>query len=382
MLATQLSIADFGLFATASAMGVVLSRIAGFGFVSPLYRIATVKQRLIGVYTAGLLAALLASLPFVVVAAYSAWAVFFSGQMALAVFAMIVAAEALCWRPLEVVIIVNKGLYRFGRATMTIAIGAGAKALAALALAFSGAHDLASWAQFYLGCLALAFVASAVLFYPRRRLRFDTRIFGRRMADSLSVMGAEILFYIQMELDKLVVLMVGGAQAAGIYAIIMRLVDLTAIPIRTLSTLLTQRLMRDPGMIDRVKIRALLEGVVFAVSTAGIAFIGGLLWLKPTLLGANVAAAAPLVITVLLVPAFRNAIEYQAELLYGRGQTALRVLNYALLGGLKAVLLVWLLTSFTETADWVWRTNLVFAALYVASFALTYSALRRPAVRV
>ena len=48
-LANALSIADFGLFATASAAGVMLSRILAFGFVSSLYRIAAVRPRLIGV---------------------------------------------------------------------------------------------------------------------------------------------------------------------------------------------------------------------------------------------------------------------------------------------------------------------------------------------
>ena len=51
-IANTLTISDFGLFATASACGIMLSRLLAFGFVSPLYRIATVKPRLLGVYTA------------------------------------------------------------------------------------------------------------------------------------------------------------------------------------------------------------------------------------------------------------------------------------------------------------------------------------------
>ena len=52
-LANTLSIADFGLFATASAAGVMLSRILGFGFISALYRVATIRPRLIGTFTGG-----------------------------------------------------------------------------------------------------------------------------------------------------------------------------------------------------------------------------------------------------------------------------------------------------------------------------------------
>ena len=57
-VANVLTVSEFGLFATASATGIVLSRIAGLGFVSPLYRAATRKPHLVGTYTAGYLAAL------------------------------------------------------------------------------------------------------------------------------------------------------------------------------------------------------------------------------------------------------------------------------------------------------------------------------------
>ncbi|TIU15129.1 MAG: lipopolysaccharide biosynthesis protein, partial [Mesorhizobium sp.] len=52
-LANTLSIAEFGMFATASAAGVMLSRILAFGFISALYRTATIRPNLIGTFTAG-----------------------------------------------------------------------------------------------------------------------------------------------------------------------------------------------------------------------------------------------------------------------------------------------------------------------------------------
>src|SRR5690348_13839334 len=42
-LANTLSIAEFGMFATASAAGIMLSRILAFGFISALYRTATIR---------------------------------------------------------------------------------------------------------------------------------------------------------------------------------------------------------------------------------------------------------------------------------------------------------------------------------------------------
>ena len=191
-----------------------------------------------------------------------------------------------------------------------------------------------------------------------------------------------MLFYAQSELDKLVVLAAGGPLAAGIYAIIMRLVDLTAMPVRTFSTLLTQRLMRRPDLLGSSAMKAILEGGVFAVSTLAIGAMVAVFAIKPDILGANVEEAAALLALVLLVPAFRNLIEYQSELLYGRGQTFVRMINYAIIGALKAVLLYAVMYGSAAPDDWIVLTNGVFAILYCVSFALTYRALRRPAIRI
>ncbi|MDP3896083.1 MAG: lipopolysaccharide biosynthesis protein, partial [Mesorhizobium sp.] len=96
-LANTLSIAEFGLFATASAAGVMLSRFLAFGFISALYRIATVRPRLIGIFTAGFLALAAASLPVLGLASFITFQTFFAGQMALGVFLTVVVAETLLW---------------------------------------------------------------------------------------------------------------------------------------------------------------------------------------------------------------------------------------------------------------------------------------------
>lgn len=382
LVANTLTIAEFGLFATASSIGIVLSRLAGFGFLSPLYRIATVKPRLIGVYTAGYIAALALSLPLVAAIGWAVHALFFASLMPLMVFAMIAGTEIIFWRTLEAVINVNKGLEKFGLASIIIVFGFSVKALAALFFALSPEPDLASWALIYVVSQALMAVMALLLFYPRRKLRFVPKLYMRRIPDALSVSGAEVLFYVQSELDKLVVLAIGGSVAAGLYSIIMRLVDLTAMPVRTFSTLLTQRLMRKPQLLNSIKMRVGFEIGVFSVSVAAISCIALALFIKPNLLGNNVAQVAPYMAIVLLVPAFRNLIEYQAELLYGRGQSFQRLLNYLVLGILKAVLLVWLLTTFEAPSEWMIWINAVFAALYAVSLVLTYTSLRKPAIRV
>jgi len=185
-----------------------------------------------------------------------------------------------------------------------------------------------------------------------------------------------------MELDKLLVLSIGGAQLAGIYAIVMRLVDLTAIPIRAFSMMLVQKLMRAPDLLARLSTRIGIEGAVLAVSTLALLALGILLHFFPTALGRNVAEAAPLVMLALAVPGLRNLVEYQAELLFGRGQMLLRAINLAVLAGAKAALLGWVLATVADTADLVLALNGVFAALYLLSAITTYGALRLPSKSV
>ena len=374
-VANGLTVADFGLFATASATGIVLSRIAGFGFVSPLYRTATRRPRLIGAYTAGFLAALVASLPLVAIAATGFFLVFFDGEMGPAAFVAVVVAEVLCWRMLEVVVIVANGMGRFFVGAVIVIAGSAVRALAALLFVGLGDGTLFTWSLFYLGANALAMLGAVALCYPRRRLRWTPHLYLARLRDSLSVAGAEIVFYLQSELDKLLVLSIGGPQTAGIYAILMRLVDLTALPVRSFNTMFVQKLMRSPDLIASWRIRWGIEAGIAAVSVAGLAFLGGVLHVYPGALGKNVADAAPLVLLPLLVPAFRNLVEYQSELLYARGKTAIRAAIMALVGLVKAGLLIALLRFYADEGQWIFGLNAVFALLWLGSALASYTAL-------
>lgn len=381
-LANTLSIPEFGLFATASAAGVMLSRILAFGFVSALYRTATIRPLLIGTFMGGFVVLGLLSLPVLAAASWLTHFIFFSGELSLSLFAIVVAAEALLWRPAETVVIVNNGMGRFGRAAILVIIATMLRAIAAMALVFTPAADLQTWCLLYLGANAASLVIALAGFLPRQRLRFRLRLYWRRLPDSLYVAGAELLFYLQMEMDKLLVLALGGPTLAGIYAIIMRLVDLTAIPIRTFSMMLVQKLMRTPDALARAGARTGIEAAILVVSTVALLCLAVLLRFFPNALGDNVAQAAPLIMLALFVPGLRNLIEYQAELLFARGQTAIRAANLALLAGAKAVLLAWMLANITDVASLVLWLNAAFAALYVASMLLTYAAMRLPARKI
>lgn len=375
-VANTLTIAEFGLFATASACGIMLSRLMAFGFVSPLYRIATVKTRLLGAYTSGFLAGVVLSAPLIALAAWLTHWLIFSDEMPVSTFARLIVAEVLCWRVMEIVVIVSYGVNRFGAGAWLVVTATAMKAVAALLFTWLGDATLAVWSWYYLTANGFAALLAIMFFYPRVRLRWKPALYIRRWIDAVSVAGAEMLFYVQSELDKVLVLSLGGPETAGIYAMIMRLVDLTALPVRAFLTILTQRLMRTARVLDDLKNRVMLESAVGIVSTAGLLAMAGFLWLFPNALGKNVAEATPLLVLVVLVPAFRNLIEYHSELLYATGRTVVRMMVLLSMAVMKALLLAYLLGLHAQVTVWVELLNLLFFILYVQSVLLTYRALR------
>ncbi|CAN7569828.1 lipopolysaccharide biosynthesis protein [Ensifer adhaerens] len=381
-VANTLAIADFGLFATASAAGIMISRVLAFGFMSPLYRVATVKPLLVGTYSAGFLVGAVLSLPLIAIICAITFLALFSRDMAAGTFAAFMLAEILCWRGLETAVIVLNGLGRFGRGALLVVIGTAIRTAAALLLALLPWKTLEAWSYLYLLANALGLLVALLWFYPRVRLRWQPRLYFRRWADSVSVAGAEVLFYIQSEFDKIAVLAIGGPAVSGLYAILMRLADLTALPVRSFNTLLVQRIMRTPEAIARWRVRLSIELLVALASFAAIAAMAFYLWVFPDGLGRNVSAAAPIVAMIVLVPSFRNLIEYHSELLYATGRTVRRMLNLLIAGVVKVGLLVLLLQTTADVATWAPALNGIFLVLYALSFGLTYSALRKPADRI
>lgn len=141
--------------------------------------------------------------------------------------------------------------------------------------------------------------------------------------------------------------------------------------------MLVQRLMRDGGSVEGLKHRALIEIAIAAVSTAGLLAFVALLWIHPFILGRNVAEAAPYLLLLLAVPALRNLVEYQGELLYARELVWTRAMLLAGLAALKLGLMAILLGWNQGFAAWALPLNGVFLAAYAVSAAATYPSLSR-----
>jgi O-antigen/teichoic acid export membrane protein len=372
IVANTLTLGEFGLFATASATGLILSRLLAFGFVSPVYRVATVKPRLLGTYAAGFAGLAALSIPVIVVAAAAVYAALFRGRLEIVPFALIVTAEVLGWRLVEVVAIVNNGLRRFRQAALLVILGSSLRTVAAIAFYLLGQASLTIWVFAYLGATLATALIALLFFMPALRWRFDGRILARRMPDAVFAAGADIVFYIQAELDKLLVLALAGERTAGLYAIAMRVIDLTAMPVRSFNQMLVQKIMKERGLVAGFSRRAIVEAGIALISIGGLAAVILLLQPFPGMLGRNVSEAAYLFLPMLAVPAFRNLVEYHAELLYARERTGARIALLCAVAGLKAALISWVMLRFPAGDAWALWLNGVFGLVYLLSATVTY----------
>ena len=377
--ANTLSLADFGRFATASAAGLIIARIGAFGFISAVFRTGSVKPRILGVYMGGFLALFAMSVPVMACVAWLAHLALFQGDMAFSAFALIILGEAAGWRLVEFVSTANNGIGAYRRAASAVLVGTMIRVAVAVVYWLSGATSLLVWASSYALANLVAAVVALVVFRPPHRLRLEFSLYGRWVRESMASMAADMVFYVQSELDKIVILSMAGPQAAGLYAIAMRLIDLTATPIRSFNQIMMQKIMRQRAMVTGFMRLAGFELGVAIVSLAGFAAILLLLWLYPQALGRNVAMVAPILGLMCLVPVFRNLVEYQAELLYARQRTILRAVLLALLACLKAAGLMLAIRATAATEGWLVWTNAVFAMLYVVSTLVCYTALRNQA---
>jgi hypothetical protein len=136
--------------------------------------------------------------------------------------------------------------------------------------------------------------------------------------------------------------------------------------------MLVQKIMQERRLGGGKGRWALVELTIAAVSIAGLAAIILMLKPFPGALGRNVSEAAYLFLPMLAVPAFRNLVEYHAELLYARERTGSRIMLLCAVLALKAALMTWVMTGPGRGDEWALWLNLVFGLVYVVSATVTY----------
>ena len=373
VLANTLSLSDMGLFASASAAGLMFASFAGLGFGSFAFRAAAGKPRLLGQYLGLFYGGLALTTPLGLLAALPIWFLLFQGAMSLTAFLAIVLVEMLFWRATEVLATVQNGLGRFTVGALAIAQAAAIRAGGALAFALSGGGGIERWAIWYFAANALTLSVALVAFYPPVRARWSPRLLRTRLRDGLMFTLSYFALNAQGQVDKLIVLTLTDPRFAGIYAISTRIVDFTALPFRSFYTLYTRKLFGEGKRIRNAMTRTLtVEGAIMGLSILGFGALTLILLWRPHLLGANVAVAGQLFLLLLLVPAFRNLMELHGELFFVYGRMGVRA---AVAIGLVTLNMALLALLLSQATDMLWiglGLNAIYGLLYLLSGLALY----------
>lgn len=375
ILANTLSLRDMGVFASISSTGIMIGCFSGFGFASLAFRASAGKRRTLGGYLAVFYAGWLIALPLCLVASLPVFYLLVSTSLSLTAFLLIILVETGLWRIVEMVHQVNNGLGRYASASLVISFGSALRTAGAVAFAASGRHDVETWAVIYFAFNLAAMVVAIVAYQPRVKLRWRTPIFFGRMRDALLFSVAYCASIAQNEIDKLVMLSLADQRTVGIYAISTRIIDFTSVPIRSFYVLYSRKLIIEGKSRNRIGRSISVELLIALVSTAGLAALLVALSLWPNLLGGNVAVAAQLFGVLLAVPAFKNLLEYHAELFFVYRHLTIRAVMATALVGLKAAALALLLVHFDTIAQWGIWLNAVYCGLYAFSAASVYGSI-------
>jgi O-antigen/teichoic acid export membrane protein len=371
ILVNCLSLADYGVFASAVATALMIGNGGTFGFNAPLFRAAATRPRIVGAYVVALLVYALATIPFVLALTFLAHLLILGSFISLPSLIAIVLSEALCARLVLTIQSLHVGL---GRYALASAIGILPQLLRSAAVAafwFFAWKGLDHWASLYLAANLLALLI-ALLSLPRNRLRWRTKIFVGRLSESLAFASAYLVLALQTELDKLLVLVMTTPDTAGLYALTMRIIELVTVPLRAFSPVYIKRLMRRPELLTDRRLGIGVELAIAVAATGLFALLLVALRLEPRILGANVAAANTWFAGLLILPAakiltdFHRDIYFAANRLYSSAVIALLLLALRL-GGLALII-----TLLPDHNRWLVPLNLLFGALYAVSAAFTW----------
>jgi O-antigen/teichoic acid export membrane protein len=381
-LTRSLGLADFGFFAGAVAVGTILARLAGFGYGANLLQVSATRPRALGHYMGIYVLWMLASLPVCFAVAWTVYRLSFATAGPFMAFLFVVASEAVVWRILDAVSVMNSGLGRFGFATAVYNIGTAGRAVAALVFLLIAGHELTAWSRLYFTANILTLVVVCLLLLPRIRPRYRRGTALLRWRNALALGGAGLASAAQVEVDKLLALTFGGPVTAGLYAICIRVIDLTAVPTRAFNVLMIQRVLTNPASLAGRRAQALTELGIALVSTAAYAAVLLAVHLWPGVLGRDIARAAGLLGLLWAVPALRNLTEYQAELLYAHGRMMMTLWVALILTAVKTALLAITFLHLGQGTAWVLPVNGVFLTTYAISAVMTYSKLSQTPANV
>jgi O-antigen/teichoic acid export membrane protein len=377
VLANTLSLHDMGIFASASATGLMLGCFAGFGFSSFAFRAAAAHPRLLGRYMALFYASWMVTTPLALLLSLPVYFLLFGNSISFLAFAAIILSEAAIWRLSEVIHQVNNGLGRYRRASLVITLASAGRTVGAIVFAVAGTADAEQWAYTYLFANTVTMAIIFLAYRPRVALNLRMRLFLARFRDGMLFSLSYFALVAQNEIDKLIMVGLADERIAGIYAIAMRLIDFTTVPFRTFYVLYSRKLIGERDSSDILRRGLRVEAIIAVLSTLAMIALVTILTIWPDLLGRNVAVAAQLFGVMIAVPAFKNLLEFHSELFFAYQRMTARAIVSISLVAIKAGALALLLNLFNDYAHWGFWLNFLYLGLYVLSAVVVYRTVSR-----
>lgn len=378
LLVNALSLADYGVFASVLALSLILCGGGAFGFTAPLFRAATTRPRALGGYLGAFLAYAGFETAIIAGVGLGVHALVFSAYIGTASFLAILLSEALFWRLVDVLTVVNNGLGRYRHGAQAGIIGSLARLVALALFMAAGSRDLDLWALFYLAGNAGGVGIALILLWPRIRIRWMPAILMRRLREALAFFGINTLQTIQIEADKLLVLAFAGQEQAGIYALSMRVIELLLLPIKSFFPPYVQSLLRNRKRAADWRTSLHVEAALAGIALCLFGVTVGVLALVPNILGRNVAAAAEWFRFLPLVPVFRALLDYHREMMFAADRLATYGAVAALIAALRLLAIAAILSVSASIEALIWPLNGLALCLYGISAAAVWSLVIRP----
>lgn len=372
LLVNILSLSDYGLFVSMIATALMIGNSGTYGFLAPTFRAQTEDSEHAGAYVGALFIYIIAWIPITLITGILLHIFLFHEYIGLEPFLAIVVADAIFIRIIDAVYNLNIAKGRYAAAATVNLFSILPRVVAVLLFSFAADQSLDNWVTyFFLGTLAA--LLCALCLYPPIRPVFSLFALRHGLKEAFSLEAVNFIQSVQMELDKVLVLVLTGPAAAGIYGLTMRIIYVVNEPVRSVFPLIAKFFIGDPNKISSVRNQVLFEAGLISASLAAYGTLIVVLSIRPDLLGANVEAGFHFFSMLPLVFALKILPEYHKTVMYGAKRLHRAVAITASLTITKCALIAWIASSLPFESGWLIPLNLLFLLLYLQSLGLTWS---------
>jgi O-antigen/teichoic acid export membrane protein len=372
LLVNILSLSDYGLFVSMVATALMIGNSGTYGFLAPAFRAQTERSKQAREYVGALIQYMIAWVPITIVIGLLLHVLLFHEYVGLETFIAIVVAEAILIRVIDSVYNLNIANGRYAAAAFVNLFSILPRVIAVLLFFFAVDQSLANWVNYYFVGSVAALLLALCLFPPIRPV-FSWTVLRLGLREAFSLEAVNFIQSVQMELDKVLVLLLSGPAAAGIFGLSMRIIYVVNEPIRSLFPLIAKFFIGDPAKITSMRNQILFEAGLISSSFVAYGGLITILSIRPDLLGANVEqgfrffALLPLVFALKLLP------EYHKTVLYGMKRLDRAAVIALFLTITKCTSIALIAGKLPFEAGWIVPLNLLYVVIYVQSLSQTWT---------